>query len=135
MDELTRHLQGEVSWCMLFADDIILVDEILLGANSKLEILRQTLESKGFKLSRTKIESMKCKFSKSRQGNEQSIELDGREVIKNMAFKYLGSIFQEDGDISDDIVNMIKNGWNKWKSASGVLCDRRIPLKVEGKIL
>jgi len=28
MDELTRHIQGEMPWYMLFTDDIILIDEI-----------------------------------------------------------------------------------------------------------
>ena len=27
LDEMFRPSQGDVSWCMLFADDIILVDE------------------------------------------------------------------------------------------------------------
>ncbi|XP_070025990.1 secreted RxLR effector protein 78-like [Nicotiana sylvestris] len=27
MDALTYHIQEEVSWCMLFADDIVLIDE------------------------------------------------------------------------------------------------------------
>ena len=43
MDELTKTIQDEIPWCMLFADDIILVDEIRAGVNAKLEIWRQTL--------------------------------------------------------------------------------------------
>ena len=39
---------------MLFADDIVLVDETRAGVNAKLELWRQTLESRGFKLSRAK---------------------------------------------------------------------------------
>ena len=45
---------------MLFADDVVLVDESRAGVNRKLELWRRTLESKGFKLSRTKTEYMMC---------------------------------------------------------------------------
>ena len=34
-------------WCMLFADDVVLVDESQAGVNRKLELWQQTLESKG----------------------------------------------------------------------------------------
>ena len=37
MDELTRDIQDEIPWCMLFADDIVLVDEMRAGVNAKLE--------------------------------------------------------------------------------------------------
>ena len=54
MDELTRDIQGEIPWCMLFADDVVLVDKSRAEVNRKLELWRRTLESKGFRLSRTK---------------------------------------------------------------------------------
>ncbi|KAF3618393.1 Poly [ADP-ribose] polymerase 1 [Capsicum annuum] len=54
MNVLTRYIQGEVPWCMLFADDVVLIDETRGGANDKLEVWRQSVESKRFKLSRTK---------------------------------------------------------------------------------
>jgi len=37
MDELTREIQDEVPWCMLFADDIVLIDETRGGLCEKLE--------------------------------------------------------------------------------------------------
>ncbi|XP_070034465.1 uncharacterized protein [Nicotiana tomentosiformis] len=37
MDVLTRHIQGEVPWCMLFADDIVLIDKMRDGVNAQLE--------------------------------------------------------------------------------------------------
>ena len=40
---------------MLFADDIVLVDETREGVNTKLEIWRKALESKGFRINRIKI--------------------------------------------------------------------------------
>ena len=52
---------------MLFADDIVLVNETRCGIKVKLEMQWDALDSKGFWLGRTKIEYIKCKFSKSRQ--------------------------------------------------------------------
>jgi hypothetical protein len=63
MDEVTRDIQGGISWYMLFTDDVILVDESRMGVDQKLELLRRTLEVKGFRLSRFKTEYMKCDFS------------------------------------------------------------------------
>ena len=37
LDELTREIQDEVPWCMLFADDIVLIDVIRQGLNDRLE--------------------------------------------------------------------------------------------------
>jgi len=48
---------------MLFADDIDLIDETRDGLNYKLEKWRQTSESMGFRLSRSKTEYLKCEFS------------------------------------------------------------------------
>ena len=64
MDELTRAIQDEIPWCMLFADDIVLIDETRARVNAELKLRRQTLESRGFRLSRTKTEHIECKFSK-----------------------------------------------------------------------
>jgi hypothetical protein len=63
MDEVTRDIQGGIPWCILFADDVILVDESRTGVDEKLELWRRTLEVKGFRLSRSKTEYMKCNFS------------------------------------------------------------------------
>jgi hypothetical protein len=50
MDEVTRDIQGDIPWCMLFADDVVLVDESQARVNRKLELWQQTLESKGFRV-------------------------------------------------------------------------------------
>jgi len=38
MDEVTRDIQGDIPWCILFADDVELVDERRAGVNRKLEL-------------------------------------------------------------------------------------------------
>ena len=82
MDEVTKNIQGDIPWCMLFADDIVLVDESQAGVNRKLELWRQTLESKGFRLSRTKTEYMRCNFGAVVQ-EEGDLSLCGRTDRNN----------------------------------------------------
>ena len=132
MDEVTRDIQGDIPWCMLFADDVVLVDDSRTGVNRKLELWRQTLESKGFRLSRTKTEYMMCGFSTTRC-EEEEVSLDGRVVPRKDTFRYLGSMLQEDGGIDEDVNHRIKAGWMKWRQASGILCDKRVPQKLKGK--
>ncbi|KAF3663574.1 putative pre-mRNA-processing factor 6-like [Capsicum annuum] len=72
--------------------------------NYKLEVWRQTLESKGFRLSRTKTDYLECKFSDSRQEEEVVVKLDSQAVC-----------------------------WMKWRLASGILCDKKVPPKLKGK--
>ena len=132
MDEVTRDIQGDIPWCMLFADDVVLVDDSRTGVNRKLELWRQTLESKGFRLSRTKTEYMMCGFSTTRC-EEEEVSLDGQVVPRKDTFRYLGSMLQEDGGIDEDVNHRIKAGWMKWRQASGILCDKRVPQKLKGK--
>jgi murein L,D-transpeptidase YafK len=49
----------DISWCMLFADDVVLIDENMIEVDQKLELWRQ-LESKYFQFSMTKIEYVRC---------------------------------------------------------------------------
>ena len=50
MDGLMKGIKDEVPWCMLFANDIVLIADTRDEVNSKLEQLSHTLESRGFKL-------------------------------------------------------------------------------------
>jgi Reverse transcriptase (RNA-dependent DNA polymerase) len=66
MDEIIKNVQGDIPWCILFVDDVVLIDGSRIGVNQKLELWRQTLESKGFKLSSTKTQYMRCQFSEKK---------------------------------------------------------------------
>ncbi|XP_068203576.1 uncharacterized protein [Palaemon carinicauda] len=48
-------------------------------------------------------------------------------------FKYLGSFVNAGGDMEDEVKHRIQVGWDNWRAASGVLCDKRIPLRLKGK--
>jgi hypothetical protein len=117
---------------MLFIDDVILVDESRTWVDQKLELWRRTLEAKSFSLSRSKTEYINCDFSTTTQ-EEGDVRLDSQVVPKKDTFHYLGSMLQKDGDIYKDLCHRIKVGWLKWRQASAVLCDTRVPLKLKDK--
>ena len=64
---------------MLFADDIVIVGETKEEVNRKLEVWRQTLESGGLKISRSKTEYMACNFAQSSENNGQEVRIGTHE--------------------------------------------------------
>jgi hypothetical protein len=97
---------------MLFTDEVVLVDESRTKVDQKLELWRRTLEAKGFRLSRSKMEYMKCYFSATTQ-EEGDVRLDGQVIPKKDIFHYLGSMLQKNRDIDEDVSHRIKDDWLK----------------------
>ena len=108
MDELTSRIKEEVPWCILFADDIVSVDESRDGVNAKVERWRDALESKGFKRSYKKTEYMDCDFN----GHiaETTMKIEDHDILQSDSFHYLGSIISKDGEILEDVEHRIKAG-------------------------
>ncbi|KAF3661377.1 DNA-binding protein S1FA2 [Capsicum annuum] len=135
------HLLVEKQTPSDFSYALALVDIVVLVAGGKWqvsrgisrEVWRQTLESKGFRVSRSKTEYVECKFNDVRRENEVVVKLEAQKVCKRDKFKYLGSVIQRNGEIDEDVSHRIGAGWMKWKLASGVLCDKKVPPKLKGK--
>jgi len=118
---------------MLFADDIVLIDETRGGLNVKLEWWRHSLESKDFRLCRSNTEYLRCGFS-GLERDDGEVTMGGVVVPRVEKFKYLGSIVEERGDIDEDISHRISVRWQTWKKVSGVLCDKKIPFRLKGRV-
>jgi hypothetical protein len=67
----------------------MLIDESQAGVNRKLELWRETLESKGFRLGRTKTEYMICDFDTTTH-EKGDTSLKGQVVPRKDVFQYLG---------------------------------------------
>jgi hypothetical protein len=64
-----------------FANDVVLFAESQIGENKKLDLWQETLEFKGFQLSKTKIEYMRYHFSTTTHEGED-VNLEGQVVHK-----------------------------------------------------
>ena len=49
-------------------------------------------------------------------------------------FKYHGAILAENGYLDAEMTHIIQSGWTNWKRVSGILCERRISLRVKEKV-
>ncbi|KAE8726473.1 Glutathione reductase, cytosolic [Hibiscus syriacus] len=103
MDDIFGATPDGVPWCMFFVDDIVLVAETKTELNSRLATWKIALEEKGHVLP-----SKDC-------------------------FKYLGSMIHKDGGVDDDVTHRVNAGLLKWRVATRVLCDKKVPLKLKGK--
>ena len=41
---------------------------------------------------------------------------------------------QESGSCEREVKKRVQAGWNGWRKVSGVICDRRLPARVKGKV-
>ena len=55
----------------------------------------------------------------------------GFAITRGKKFRYLGSIIEEKGDIDKDINQCIRVDKQKWKNASRVLYDKKIPMELK----
>jgi len=56
--------------------------------------------------------------------------IDGDEIREVECFKYLGSFVQIKGGFGEDEKHRIRCGCIKWREATGVLCDKTIPMRL-----
>jgi hypothetical protein len=63
----------------------MLIDKSRVIVDQKLELRRRTLESKGFKFSRTKTKYMRCQFSGD-SSDDGDVSLDGQIILMKDTF-------------------------------------------------
>ena len=133
MDVLARGIKDLSPWCMLYADDIVLCSTRSEVVEKKLEEWRRAMEDRGLKINRTKTVYLGFNVDGNLDGNSD-INLQGQNLERVNTFKYLGATLAENGDLDAEMTHRIQSGWKNWKRVSGILCDRRISLRVKGKV-
>lgn len=130
---LTKDINAGQVWALLFADDIALASESIVALQNALNLWKEALEGSGLKISVSKTEFMDCKFSND-QRPSQILTLNGERLKECHKFKYLGSVINNTATCDDDLNHRVSVGWQKWKENSSIFCDRKMPLKLKGKL-
>ena len=86
------------------------------------------MEDRGLKINRKKTVYPRFNVDVSLDGNSDN-NLQRHNLERVNTFKYPGATLAENGE-----AHRIQSGWKNWKRVSGILCDRRISLRVNGKV-
>ncbi|GJZ32301.1 retrovirus-related pol polyprotein LINE-1 [Tanacetum coccineum] len=109
LDELSRGIQEDIPWCMIFADDIVLIAESVEVLNNRLERWRKALEDNGLRVSREKTEYLRCDFIRHKVIHQEvDIHIGDQILQPKESFRYLGSVIHRSGRIYDDVAHRIR---------------------------
>ncbi|GJY92834.1 retrovirus-related pol polyprotein LINE-1 [Tanacetum coccineum] len=105
LDELSRGIQEDIPWCLIFADDIVLVSDSAEGLNIRLENWREVLEDNGLRISREKTEYLKCDFGNGEIAHNEDVDICiGDKILQpKESFRYLGSMLHKSRRIDEDL--------------------------------
>ena len=113
-----------------FADNIAICEETREEVERRLESWRYTLERRGMKVSRSKTEYLCINGG----NDDETVKMEDTKVPRVKEFKYLGSTVQESVGCEKEVKKRVQAGWNGWRRVSGVICDKRLPARVKGKV-
>ena len=99
-----------------------------------LETWRRALEDRGMRISRPKTQFIAFKCGQDNGQGREPVKILGEELQRVHRFKYIGASVEETGDMATEISQRVSAAWGNWKRCSGVLFDRRMPVKLKGKV-
>ena len=91
------------------------------------------MDDRRLNINRKKNVYLRCNGAWNLDGNSD-INLLGDNLEWLNTFKYLGATLTENGDLDAVMTHRIQSGWKHWERVLGILCDRRISLRVRGNV-
>lgn len=131
MDVITEEIEEQTPWAMLFADDLVLCDGNAQDVERRLERWRRCLEDGGLKISRTKTEHLVPAGDPVKICLKEYSTDTHTELPRTSSFRYLGTTIHQDGGCKAEVERRVSKAWDRWRSLTGVLCDRKVPTRLK----
>ncbi|EYB92379.1 hypothetical protein Y032_0194g1414 [Ancylostoma ceylanicum] len=96
----------------------------------EVQLWKERLQRYGPRLNIAKTEYMECKGGI--EGG--TICADGNNLKRVECFKYLGSRIASTGDVLPDAYERANAACVKWRMTTGILCDRKMPIRLKSKV-
>ena len=132
MDTISATVREGVPDELLYADDIAISADSVDKLQEKFRKWQVELESKGLKVNTRKTEVL---VSAKGEGHRAVIKDRHNQEIKQVEkFCYLGTTISETGGSREEVKMRVNRAWGKWRETSGVMCDKRMTVKLKVKI-
>ncbi|VDO96600.1 unnamed protein product [Heligmosomoides polygyrus] len=119
MEAITRDLQKPIPWTLLYADDVMLACEDKGELEREVQAWCDRLAMFGLKLN-----VMKTEYFTTDVNESGSIKINGTELARTSA----------DGSLMVEVNSHVSAAWSKWRSLTGVLCDKNMSERLKSKI-
>ncbi|EYC06061.1 hypothetical protein Y032_0078g1173 [Ancylostoma ceylanicum] len=129
MDAVSGDLQSKPPWKLLHADDVVVAASTREELQKEVQAWKDRLERYGMKLNIKKTEYLECGGQ-----TPETIYIDNEELPKAFVFKDLGSRILADGNTMVEAKCRANAAWSKWRQVTSVMCDEKVPLKLQSKI-
>ena len=127
VDTISQDVRTELPWELLYADHLAIIDITSTDTQNRLS-WQKVLTDNGLKINMAKTEHL------STRENPLPMKVNGDQQKNVDHFKYLGSVIDKDGTIERDVDLRVRAAWSSWRKLTGVLYDRKIPLRLKAKL-
>ena len=122
VDTISQDVETELPWELLYADDLAIICITSTDTQNRLESWQKVLTNNGLKINVPTRE------------NPLPMELNGEELKNVDHFKYVRSVIDKDGTIDRDGDLRVRAAWSSWRKLTGVLYDRKMPIRLKTKV-
>ena len=127
LDYCTRRMTKSPDDTIAYADDIMCRQDTMAELEAALVEWYDALRECGLRVNVKKTEFMST-------DDNATVTINGTPLNRVSHFRYLGSEITPSGDNTEEVQWRISRGWAKFRETSGILCDKRIPRKLKGKV-
>ncbi|XP_064102677.1 uncharacterized protein LOC135212839 [Macrobrachium nipponense] len=127
MDVIVVGVKDQVTWSVLFADNVVLVTPIRKKQTGN-GVVEKCVGGENLKIGRVKTEFMWM------NGGDLGGSINFRGGRRKKSYIHLGLCVTDCGGMEEEVNHRIQSAWCNLRKTPGVLCDKRLNVKLKGKM-
>lgn len=129
MDTITHDIQRPAPYTILYADDVFLASQEKDDLTDLVKTWHERLAKYGLRLNLGKTV-----YLATCTDHSGTICINGTALPRSDNFKYLGTVLSTDGGLRREVSSRVNAAWAKWRSLTGVMCDRKIKVRHKSQV-